>query len=166
MIFELLSEKTFKQASDIAEALFPREAGLKEGPILAYRASLWPEKHKDYFEKYHLKTLEYFLARDENNNEIVGVTGLYTRTIDAPNTVWLGWYGITPLKRRRGFGESILNWTMKLAKKRGFTVMRLYTSNDPNEKAAQNLYDKLGFKITGAEEYPDNYKIIYRQKNL
>lgn len=166
MIFEPLSEKIFQQVSDLAETLFPREAALKEGPILAYRASLWPEKNKDYFEKYHLKTLEYFIARDENNGEIIGVTGLYTRTIDPSNVVWLGWYGVFPQKRKQGFGEYILNWTMETAKKRGFTVMRLYTSNDPNEEVAQHLYNKLEFKITGTEEYPNNYKIIYRQRNL
>lgn len=40
------------------------------------------------------------------------------------------------------------------------------TSEDPNEARAQELYEKLGFKIVGEEINTDDYKTLYREKNL
>lgn len=104
----------------------------------------------------------------------MGVTGFYTRTVGPEDMAWLGWYCVSPLERGKGIGRKILEWTIARAREEGFKTMRLYTSTDPNEREAQNLYEKMGFAVIDtADPYndpeiegPGNYETFYRERKL
>src|SRR5260370_2714084 len=50
---------------------------------------------------------EVFLLRA--NSETVGVCGLYQMSETTTSLVWLGWFGIRPAFRRRGYGSSAIH---------------------------------------------------------
>ncbi len=78
---------------------------------------------------------------------VLGTTGLYRYQKDAQEAVWLSWFCVAPQARGQGLGQALLAHTVAKAQKAGFNTIRLYTSTDPNEAAAQRLYEKNGFHI-------------------
>lgn len=100
--------------------------------------------------------------RNDISKKIIGVTGWYTKHTDSKNIIWLGWYCVSSSERGKGFGKNILDWTIKQVKEKGYTIMRLYTSTDPNEAVAQKLYEKTGFRLIG-EENDGQYKTLFRE---
>jgi RimJ/RimL family protein N-acetyltransferase len=77
---------------------------------------------------------------------VLGTTGLYQYKRDAQEAVWVGWFCVDPKARGKGIGQKLIEHTICLAVQAGFRRVRLYTSTDPNEEAAQRLYEKNGFK--------------------
>lgn len=59
---------------------------------------------------------------------------------------------VTPSKRGRGRGESLLRATVQRARERGADYMDLATSED--DVAARELYEKLGFRRTEGDGGP------------
>ncbi len=58
---------------------------------------------------------------------------------------------------------------MQDAKKKGYTTMKLYTSDHPQEQAAQGLYEKLGFVVTRVQEVTvagQTFHLLYRERQL
>ena len=106
----------------------------------------------------------YWVAIDRDNNAI-GIIGLYIdpQIENSKTTVWLGWFGVHPERRRRGMGSSLLEFTLNEAKKRGFKTIKLYTSLDKNEEAAHKLYEKYGFKKVN---FNGDTEVIYYKKDL
>lgn len=94
----------------------------------------------------------------KQSNKFVGLTGLY-EYIRGIDIVWLGWFGIMPDERRKGYGEYLLAWTIEEAQRMEKKRLRLYTSTDHPE--AQFLYEKLGFKV-----FRTDRKYIYRELKL
>lgn len=163
---EPLSQERMQEAVNLTHSVFPEDALSEDrSPALAFAASLEPEKLKDYSNKFGLGSLEYFVLMDKKADKVVGVTGLYTQKEDPKETVWLGWFCMDPSYRGKGLGEATLRWAVREAEKRGYKTIRLWTTTDPNEAVAQNLYEKLGFKIFAEEEKP-GYKILYREHQI
>ena len=77
---------------------------------------------------------------------VIGKTGLYRYINDANEAVWVAWFCVDPKARGRGIGQALIDHTVSRARNAGFNRIRLYTSKDPNEAAAQRLYEKNGFK--------------------
>jgi GNAT superfamily N-acetyltransferase len=142
------------------------ELEVEATPEIAFKASLETQVYADFFEQYHIKKLEYFVLIDKE--KVIGVTGLYTQKTDDSSIVWLGWFCIDPSKRRQGLGKYLLSWTIEEATKRGFSIMKLYTSDDPSEATAQYLYDSFGFTTYKTEKSSiyENLTITYKEKNL
>lgn len=158
-----LSSENINEATKLVKSVFPDDFNGQEG-IDAYNSSLDKEKYKSFFDDHHLETLEYFVVKNSSSENIIGVTGLYTRNIDTQDIIWLGWYCLSAQERGKGFGREILEWTMNIAREKGYTKMKLYTSTDPNEATAQILYEKLGFKIVGEElKEGESHKTLYRE---
>lgn len=151
LTYKTINEEVLPAVTGICLLAFPEDFKTKDSPQTAFLASLHPEDHQEFIESGLLKTLEYYTATDEAGT-VVGVTGLYTRTVDEPTIVWLGWYAVHPLYRGKGYGREILEWTMNEARKRGFKIMRLYTSDLESEATAQIVYEKFGFKEIGREK--------------
>lgn len=82
---------------------------------------------------------------DEQEN-VLGTTGLYRYRRDADEAVWVAWFCVDTEARGRGIGQKLIDHTVAVAQAAGFDRIRLYTSTDPNEEAAQRLYDKNGFR--------------------
>ena len=99
--------------------------------------------------------VNYYLAY--YNDDIVGITGLYTYSENSlPNECWLGWYGVRTKYRGYGFGKIMLEWSIDKALSEGYDTLRLYTTS--YYKEAMDVYKKRGFI---SEEYViDNNEII------
>jgi GNAT superfamily N-acetyltransferase len=145
-----LSEELVEDAIVLIETVFPYKQDQKTAKW-SFRNSLTQAKYNQ----------QYWLAVN-SHGEIVGVTGLYHYDNDK-SVVWLGWFGVHPQHRRHGLGSMLLDFSISEASKRGFSVLKLYSSFDENEKAAHCLYRKYGFIETSADEKADK---IYFLKQL
>ncbi len=157
MFLEPLSPQNLNEAIELAALVFPEDMQDVENPPQSFKASLDPKKYADFWNRYDIKLQRFFLAYQDNTDTVIGITSLYARTIDPPDVVWLGWYGIHPHFRGKGVGKELLRWTMDLARQEGNRRMRLYTSTNPGEQAAQHMYEALGFKIVPQEINQDLY---------
>ena len=135
MEFVLVDFTNYKKAIEIQNTVFPNEDGTINILASLDRELFIKKTGIDYVED----NVKYYIVYD--NNEEVGITGLYNYdSISA----WLAWFGVLPDKRRKSYGKRILEKTMKLAKQKGFKTMRLYTDAIENADAIK-LYKKLGF---------------------
>ena len=86
-------------AVNIQNEIFPKESARNH-----YLETI--NKNVDY-EKYYLVY---------NNDKVIGITGLYCKeNIYETNSIWLGWFGVLPEYRRRGYGKNILLDTINMA---------------------------------------------------
>jgi GNAT superfamily N-acetyltransferase len=137
------------------------------------KASLTPDKSKEFFKKYDLKTTKYWIALDSNGN-VVGTTGFYALKYDENEAYWLGWYCVDKNLRGMGVGRKLLKFIINEAKKNGKKWLRLYTSKDPNEKRANEIYDKVGFKPIKSkmindlinDKYEFTKNLVYKELRL
>lgn len=135
MEFVLVDFTNYKKAIEIQNTVFPNEDGTINILASLDRELFIKKTGIDYGED----NVKYYIVYD--NNEEVGITGLYNYdSISA----WLAWFGVLPDKRRKSYGKRILEKTMELAKQKGFKTMRLYTDAIENADAIK-LYKKLGF---------------------
>ena len=107
----------------------------------------WEESDYDliHFEdsitgRHDFNRLEYYLGYENDN--VVGISGVYANNA---NECWLGWFGIRPEYRRRGYASKMLNLQLEMMKNYEYKTCRLYTSEVINQEAVR-LYIKLGFK--------------------
>ena len=135
MEFVLVDFSNYKKAIEIQNEIFPDEDGTLN--ILASLGrDLFIEKTGMNYVDDHI---QYYIVYD--NNEEVGITGLYHYDNES---AWLPWFGVLPDKRRKSYGENMLLKTMDIAKQKGFKTMRLYTDRVENANAIK-LYEKVGF---------------------
>ena len=160
MEFVLVDFTNYKKAIEIQNIIFPNEDGTINILASLDRELFIKKTGIDYGED----NVKYYIVYD--NNEEVGITGLYNYdSISA----WLAWFGVLPDKRRKSYGKRILEKTMELAKQKGFKTMRLYTDAIENADAIK-LYKKLGFvgeKYSAEELLYDCYiysKSLYDDK--
>lgn len=109
-----------------------------------------------------ISSVKTYWVAVERDGKTIGITGLYKDPHDK-DTVWLGWFGVHPGYRRRGIGSTLLEFTIKEAKRRGFSILKLYTFSGENEKVAHGLYKKFGFIRADTNKKSDK---IYFIKNL
>lgn len=88
----------------------------------------------------------------DESRTVLGTTGLYRYKRDADEAVWVGWFCVDPKARGHGIGQALIEHTVARACHAGFDRIRLYTSTDPSEEAAQRLYEKNGFKKIGRKK--------------
>lgn len=144
-----LSKELLNDAIALIEAVFPYKPDQKTAKR-SFRDSL-TQPNSDQ---------QYWLAANPHG-EIVGVTGLYHDYKDK-SVAWLGWFGVHPQHRRHGLGSMLLEFSVSEAAKRGFSVLKLYSSFDENERAAHCLYRKYGFIKTSTDEKAD--KVFFLKK--
>ena len=89
--------------------------------------------------------INFWIAVNDEN-KVAGTTGLYRCLKDENEAVWLAWFCVAPKDRGKGVGKQLLWFSIEKAKKMNARYLRLYTSDDPNEKQAQLLYEKFGLK--------------------
>lgn len=150
MNLKTIDFSNYKLGISVQKKIFPDEDG-----TLNLLASL----NRDLFIEvsglfYIDDDIKYYLVY--NNDEIIGITGLYCEKIVCRESAWIGWFGVLPQFRGCGYGKKVLEMTIELAKEQGYKVIRLYTDIEEN-KAAINLYNKMGFV---GEKY-DAEELIY-----
>lgn len=142
---EPLSKKTLSDACELTLKVFHPKASDEDYPPKWIKASLNPKANKNTYSDLDVKSLQYWVALNDKDKAI-GVIGLYTLIHDEEEAYWLAWYCVGPKSRGKGIGKALLDYVVAKAKKDGKRWLRLYTSNDPNEKRANEMYNKLGFK--------------------
>ena len=90
--------------------------------------------------KHSYSRLEFYIAYE--NNVAVGLSGVYANRMDE---CWLGWFGIRPEYRQKGFATKLLNLQLQMMKDDGYKICRVYT-NIISNKEAVCLYLKNGFE--------------------
>jgi len=74
-------------------------------------------------------------------NEIpIGVVGLYSYNV-YPSDAWLSWFGVLQEYRQKGYGSKMFDFFENLALEKGYTSIRVYTTDDEFDKAIL-LYEK------------------------
>ena len=98
----------------------------------------------------------------------IGISGLYYYDID-PRSAWLGWFGIIPEYRNKGYGKVALNLFLNECKERNYMFARLYTDEIDNADAVK-FYLHNGFTFERYENSHDitkyNGNILIGSKNL
>lgn len=142
MHLEKITAENMAEAVRMARTIFPYEVH-KEGfwPELAYRESI-ALKRPNF--AYYIA----YVSRPETNGCPVGITGHYPPTDRHPSTLWLGWFGILPLHRRKGFGAQMLQLTCKTVATFGCDEIKLYSGDREEERAAHRLYERHGFQLS------------------
>ncbi len=112
-----------------------------------------------------LKDIIAFDVYVDDFRNVIGTTGLYRYKADAHEAVWLTWFCVLPKARGQGIGQALIDHAVAKAGDAGFSRIRLYTSTNPNEAAAQRLYKKNGFREIGRKKGLFE-TTIYREKIL
>lgn len=145
MKIEPLSKNTLSDVCKLTLKVFHSKVSDEDYPPKWLKASLNPGAKDSPYSDLDVKSLQYWVALN-NNGEVIGVIGVYTLTYDYEEAYWVAWYCVDPKSRGKGIGKALLDFVVTKAKKDGKKWLRLYTSNDPNEKRANEMYNKLGFK--------------------
>jgi len=90
-----------------------------------------------------------------NSETPVGVIGLYSYH-EYPSEAWMGWFGVLPKYRKRGFGGTIFDFFESYARTEGYKNIRLYTDEIDNQEGIK-LYYKKGMV---SEKYNNKDDII------
>ena len=163
---EPLSWKNLRSALNLLNRVFSREAQGGERPAIFFTASICSVgrlllKWKGY------TFIQYWVARDSETGAVIGTVGIYTKA-DDDEAYWGGWMCVDPKARGKSLGMALSYRAMVEAGKRGDRkYVRLYTSTDPNEAAAQVMYEQMGLTVYKEEDEPGTgYKRLYRQGEL
>ena len=124
--FVNINKKNLELACQIQNKIFPKENA---------RQNYIEQINKDTYRK----EMDYYIVYYENMP--IGVTGIYSYN-EYPEDAWLGWFGILEEYRNNGYGGIVLDKTIELAKKKGYTKFRLYT--DEFAQSAHKLYVSRG----------------------
>lgn len=135
LTYEPISKKNLQTIIDVQKSLFPKEAGAESIKValdndLLKKINPWSD------------FMTYWLVK--KGRAIVGMTGIYTYK-KYPDDIFLSWYGVLPEYRGKGYGKSILEWSINEGKRMGFKQFRLSTHSGLYPKAVP-LYRKIGMR--------------------
>ena len=106
-----IDQYTIVHACQIQHLLFPQENCFADRDY--ENGYLYPERGQ-----------EYWLL--EVDGAWVGTAGIYHLKVE-PETAWLGWFGILPEYRRRGYATEAIRLFEDVARSRGYLYARLFT---------------------------------------
>ena len=124
--FKKIDFNNLELACQIQNEIFPEEDG---------RQNFIEQINNDPYRKEQ----DFYIVYLEE--EAIGVTGIYSYH-EYPENAWLGWFGILKRYRNNGYGGIVLDKTIELARKKGYTKFRLYT--DEFAQSAHKLYASRG----------------------
>ena len=130
-----INKDNVKLATGFQLSIFPEECGYG-----CYMLSI--KLDTNYF--------SYYLAYD--NEKLIGITGIYSfEKIKETNSLWLGWFGISPAFRGKGYGKALLEQTIDLVKNyakkdKRIKYFRLYTSSRDNPTACKMYREVMDFE--------------------
>ncbi len=136
--FKMVNKNNVKFAIEIQQEIFPDENGTIN-LLSSIDRSIFKANSEII---YPSNSIKYYLVYYEE--EVIGITGIYSYPKSFPNDAWVGWFGIKKEYRNCGFGRATLDWTINKAKEEGYKTIRLYTDSEANKKAVE-LYKQMGF---------------------
>lgn len=161
-----LSPSMFSHALNAAFKIFERpedQRAIEED----YRMSLEPERFEEERRVKGINTEKYWVAtKSKKSHDVAGITGLETKVGDPDDVAWLGWFGVVPEHRGKGYGRALLKKTISKARLIGFEKLRLWTTTAPEEIAAQDMYEEFGFRLTGDGQMPESSEFILLREKL
>ncbi|MGD9649671.1 MAG: GNAT family N-acetyltransferase [Dongiaceae bacterium] len=165
-LIETLNKNNLNGAIALVKECFKHISHSTGLPERSLRAALNPDCAKPHKDMAAILTRDFWVLQD--NGRVCGVMGLMEMKADSETTDWLNWFCVSPAYRKRGYRRILLERAAEISKSRNKKHLKLWTSNAPNEKDAQYLYEKMGFHITSEEESTDGESsiIIYRCKTL
>jgi len=123
----LIDQNNIAQACHIQHLLFPQPNCNADRDY--ENGYLFPDRRREYWML-------------EEDGEVVGIQGIYDLAIE-PEAAWLGWFGILPPYRHKGYAMQALRMFENLARERGYQYARLFTER--GDAAAIALYLKCGY---------------------
>lgn len=133
LTYELITKENLDLAIKIQNTIFPHENGAQN-----FIDSI---NHDPY--RKELVNWLVFCDKDP-----IGIIGLYSYH-EYPDDAFMGWYGVLPSARGKGYGSKIFDFFEDTAKKKDYKNIRLYTDDIANYEATK-LYYKKGML---SEEY-------------
>ena len=153
-----------EQAEALAKRVFPNQDFGEHTCFWAYARQDDPAV-RDAQRQFGVEEFLHFSVAVTEFEEVVGVCGLYTTPDTQHDSVWLNWLCVDPNYRKQGIRRMLLETAIKQAKATGKKFLCLFTSDDPNEAAAQKLYEKYGLKIVRKEK-DSTHMTFYRTLRL
>jgi len=153
LTLERITSKNLAKAIAAAWEIFPYET---------HAEGFWPEVAYKMAIEQRNPRFAYYLARD--TEKIVGITG-HDPAEDGQPEMWLGWFGVLPMERRKGYGSKILLATCEIIGGFGISSLYIYSGDREEERAAQRLYLRTGFKQIGWGEV-DGEPVLYFETKL
>ena len=131
----LRTSKHFAEYEAVINALEP-DLGPGLRASMRYWCGLEPRPNPlDFWEVYLV----------EAEGSTVGLGGLYRRPGEPESVLWLGWLGIMPQLRNRGYATAALQLLRDRARELG--AQKLYVYTDRDNPAAHALYQRAGFEF-------------------
>ena len=96
---------------------------------------------------YPLLNWHVYLGKDETTGEIVGVFSYYQQDNDPPDRFWVGWIGVLPSQRRKGFATKFLDRVKDEVIKLGGKELWVHTGAD--NIGAIDFYKDYGMQPWG-----------------
>lgn len=153
LTLERITSKNLRKAIAAAWQIFPYEAkGKRFWPEIAFKMAL----------KERNSRFAYYLARDAE--KIVGITG-HDPAENEQAEMWLGWFGVLPAERRKGYGSRILVATCEIVSGFGISSLYLYSGDREEERAAHRLYLRNCFEKIGWGKM-DGHRVLYFKAKL
>ena len=159
-----LDDAMIPQAKALVAKVFPSQDFVERISFWVYKHKANPVMKAALGLSGSMSVYRYWVALNENG-DICGTTGLYSEKSDIHEALWLSWFCVDPDMRGQGVGKKLIEFSIEMARGYGKKYLRLYTSDDPNEAAAQFLYEKYGFKVVRVDRKWD-HTIIYRERVL
>jgi GNAT superfamily N-acetyltransferase len=91
----------------------------------------------------------YLFYTKENPDEVIGICGLYSLAPHSTKELWLGWFGIIPELRNKGYGREVMELLYSEAKKVGCEQLMSYVDK---EGKPLTFYKREGFEVIGTVE--------------
>lgn len=150
MTIRPLSEETLSGALSVLDKQFGDDQDSSRNFYTWLSASISGSEHSEKLKKErNLDYLQYWVAFDDQSNEVVGVTGLYTKIAD-PDAAWLGW---TSALNSEEVENKLVSYSSITARQMGKLYLVDFFDSDGKDERVQKMLARNGFSSCDA---PDN----------
>lgn len=149
-----ITSENLALAVEMARKIFPYET---------HADGFWPElAYKLSIQEGNPRFRYYLACTEAQAGQIyVGITGHYPpEHPPAHPEIWLGWFGVLPMERRKGFGTQILHATAAIVSGFGVSELKIYSGDRDEERDAHRLYLRQGAQKIGRGRV-DGAPVIY-----
>ena len=140
----LLSSRTLEDALRVGRACFP-EPGDGRRLERIYRRVVAGDLIYPAGSRFG-RLFPYFVYYKDG--AAAAVSGLYKKE-DEESEFWLGWFGVHPDFRRKGYGKAVVDHVKAVVGLLGGSGLQLHTGDDESNAATQAFYQELGFSMMG-----------------
>jgi len=110
-----LEEPLIKKTDKLVSKVFPVRS-------LSERLTFWAFKNqniglvKNLINLFGVSSISNFWVAIDENNNVVGTTGIYTYIKDENEAIWLAWFCVDPEQRGKGIGKKLIEYSINMAR--------------------------------------------------